>query len=477
MKVLFIASEAHPFMKTGGLADVAYALPKALRGLSIDARVILPNYGQIQDKYKEKMELLSEFDVPVGWRNQYCGLKYLELDSIPFYFIDNEYYFNRTGAYGFYDDGERFSFFSRGVLEAINHLGDFKPDVIHCNDWHTAIIPLLLKHHYSHFDSFRNIKTVFTIHNLRYQGVFGEDVLTELLCLNKGYYSEDKLKFFDGISFMKGGIIYSDALTTVSNSYADEIQTSYFGEGLEGLITSNNYKLSGIVNGLDYDLFNPALDEDIYKNFDVNSLNNKETNKLELQKSLNLTVNKDIPIISLVTRLVDQKGLDLVACIFEDLLKQDVQIIALGTGDRKYEDLFKFFAWKYPNKVSANIFFDNNLAKKIYASSDIFLMPSQFEPCGIGQLIALRYGTLPLVRETGGLKDTVSSYNEITGTGNGFSFSEYNAHDMLYTLNRAIDIYKNHRKMWTSIMETAMASDNSWFNSAVQYSNLYNNLF
>lgn len=472
MKVLFIAAESHPFIKVGGLGDVAYALPKALRANGIDVRVILPKYGKIDEQFKDSMTTIAEFQVSVGWRNQYCGLQYLEYHGIPFYFIDNEYYFNRESAYGYDDDGERFAFFDRAVLEAINHMENFSPDILHCNDWHTGMIPPLLKQHYPNFN---DIKTAFTIHNLQYQGIFPKGILGELLSLDDSYFNDAALKQYDGVSFMRGGLNFSDKITTVSNSYADEIKTSYYGEGLDGLLNYRKEDLCGIVNGIDFDLFNPSIDKDIYHNFDYKSIDGKSVNKIELQKYLNLPVCSDVPMIGLVTRLVKQKGLDLVAYVLEQLLQQEIQIVVLGTGDIEYENMFRYFAGKYPEKVSANILFDNNLAKKVYASCDMFLMPSIFEPCGIGQLIALRYGTIPIVRETGGLKDTVRAYNEAENTGNGFSFTNFNADDMLYTIRRAIHYYYD-KKIWEKIVINAMKEDNSWVKSAKLYEGLYESL-
>lgn len=472
MNVLFATSEAYPFMKVGGLGDVAYALPKALIKLGMDVRVILPLYNDIPEKFKSQMQYLTHFDVPVGFKTEYCGIMYLEYDSIPFYFIDNEYYFKRKGAYGYDDDGERFSYFSKAILRAINFIPDFTPDVIHCNDWQTAILPVLLKDHYRFYGNYSNIKTVYTIHNLRYQGRFGKEVLAGLLNLNDGYYSDDALKYYEDINYMKGGITFADWVTTVSKTYAEEIRTPEYGEGLHGLLHINQEKLSGIVNGIDFDLFNPETDKLIKYNFSADAMDNKALNKAELQKNLGLEVNPTIPMIGLVSRLVDQKGLDLIAHILEELMVHDVQFVVLGTGDSRYEDMFKYYAWKYPTKLSANIMYDNTLAQNIYASCDLFLMPSLFEPCGIGQMIALRYGSIPIVRETGGLKDTVQAFNEYTSEGNGFSFTYYNAHDMLFTIKRALFMYHN-KSIWKKLMKTAMSIDNSWEKSALEYEDVY----
>lgn len=475
MNILFASSEVFPFLKTGGLADVAYALPKALRKLGVDVRVIMPLYQDIPEKFRSSMKYLTHFDVPIGWKTEHCGIMYLEYDSIPFYFIDNEYYFKRHGAYGYADDGERFSYFSKAILRAVPFLDDFDVDIIHCNDWQTAIIPVLLKDHYRFYSNYSKIKTILTIHNLRYQGQFGRDVLSGLLNLNEGYYSEDALKHYDSIDYMKGGIIFSDWVTTVSKTYAEEIRTEEYGEKLQGLLHVSQGKLSGIVNGIDFDLFNPETDKAIYANYNSKDISNKAKDKEALQKKLGLKVDATIPMIGIVSRLVDQKGLDLIAYIMEDLMYLDVQFVVLGTGDKRYEDMFKYYAWRYPNKLSANIFYDNNLAQNIYAGSDLFLMPSLFEPCGIGQLIALRYGSIPIVRETGGLKDTVHSYNEYTHEGNGFSFTYYNANDMFHTIKRALFFFHN-KTTWNALVKRAMEENNSWKNSAAEYKQLYQKL-
>lgn len=475
MKILFVASEAHPFIKTGGLGDVAYALPKALRKLGLDVRVIIPKFSEIKQEYKSKMLTLATFNVPVGWRNQYGGLQYLEYDGIPFYFLDNEYYFKRAASYGFFDDGERFAYFCRGVLEAVNHMIDFTPDIIHLNDWHTGMIPPLMKEHYRENPRFDNIKTIFTIHNLQYQGVFSKDILSDLLSISEDYYTEEKLKYYDGVSFMKGGLNFCNKITTVSNSYAEEIKTSFYGEGLHGLLQVRDRDLLGIVNGIDTELNNPVKDKELFYNYNFEDVEGKSKNKIELQKSLNLPVSENIPMIGMVTRLAGQKGIDLVAHIIEELLQLDLQFVVLGNGEQKYEEMFKYYADVYPNKLSANITFNNTLAKRIYAASDMFLMPSLFEPCGIGQLIALKYGSLPIVRETGGLKDTVKPYNEYTNEGNGFSFANYNAHEMLFTIKKALTFY-NNKEVWYNLVKNAMQEDNSWSKSAVEYRNLYTSL-
>lgn len=475
MKILFAASEAFPFIKTGGLGDVAYALPKALREMGIDIRVILPRYSEIAKDYVDNMKKIVEFKVKLGWRNQYCGLLATEYQGIPFYFIDNEYYFKRPNAYGDFDDGEKFSFFSKGILEAINYIEDFQPDVLHCNDWHSAVAIPLLKEQYKNSEKHKDIKTILTIHNLKYQGVFAKEMLYELLNLGMEYFSEDKLKFYNAINFLKGGIIYSDAVTTVSKTYAEEIKTEYYGEGLHGLLLGRGNNLYGIVNGVDTDINNPSTDKEIFINYDANSIDKKLENKEELQRLLSLPVNKDIPMIAMVARLEEQKGLELVREVIEELLKEDIQFVVLGTGNQRYEDMFKFFAWKHPNKMSTHIYFDNSLAQKLYAASDLFLMPSRFEPCGISQLIALRYGSIPIVRETGGLNDTVTAYNEFIHEGNGFSFNRFNSQDMLYTIRRAIGFY-NNKELWNRIVTNAMQGDYSWSKSAEEYVGVYRKL-
>lgn len=475
MKVLFVAAEAYPFIKTGGLGDVAYALPKALRKMGIDARVIIPKYSSIPSSFRNCMESVASFTVSVGWREKYCGLQNLTYDEIPYYFIDNQDYFERPEIYGCYDDGERFSFFSKAIIESIKYMGDFVPDIIHCNDWHCGIVPTLLKDNYNLDEMYDNIKSIFTIHNLKYQGVFPKEILGDLLNLDEGYFTEDALRFYDNISFMKGGIVFSDAVTTVSETYAKEIQTPFYGEGLDGLLRNSSEKLYGIVNGIDYELYDPKIDKKIFYNFDSNSLKQKVKNKLRLQQELSFTVNENIPLIGIVTRLVNQKGLDLVVEKLQELLSLPIQIALLGNGDDYYEDVFQYYASIYPSRISTNIIFDEKLAQKIYAASDIFLMPSLFEPCGIGQLIALKYGSIPIVRETGGLKDTIIPYNQYTSNGNGFSFTNYNSDELMDAINKALNLYKD-KDSWNKLVINAMTSNNSWENSAKNYINLYGNL-
>ena len=474
MKVLFIAAEAFPFARTGGLGDVTYSLPKELRKIGIDARVMIPKYGDIPDFFKEKMVCHSIFNVPVGWRSQYCGLEELKYEGMPFYFIDNEYYFKREGLYGFYDEAERYAFFCRAALESIKYL-DFMPDIIHCHDWQTGMVNVILKAHYEHLPEYQKIKKVFTIHNLHFQGIFPKEIMGELLNLKDEFFSVDGIEFYGAVNFMKGGILYSDEVTTVSPTYAKEIQTPHFGERLDDLLRKKNDKIVGIINGIDTQLYNPATDKQIFENYSVSNPEGKKINKKKLQKLLGLEVNPDIPIISIVSRFTRQKGLDLVFHILDEVMNEGVQFVALGTGDQQYENWFKEYASRYPGKISTNIAFDDELARRIYAGSDIFLMPSLFEPCGIGQLLAQRYGTIPIVRETGGLKDTVKPFDENSRKGNGFSFANYNAHDMLFIIRKAVGLYKDKR-VWKEIVENAMSTEVGWNNSAMKYKRLYQSL-
>lgn len=471
LKILMATSEANPFAKTGGLADVLGSLPAALNEQDADVRVIMPKYGSIPANLKNKFIHKGYIYINVGYRNQYCGMEQTEYNGITFYFIDNEYYFKRKGFYGYEDEAERFAFFCRAVLETIPHLG-YIPDVLHCHDWQTGMIPVLLETQYRDREPYKYISTVFTVHNLRYQGVFDIPLVKELFDLDHQCFTSDKLEFYGGASFLKGGLVYSQLLTTVSKSYALEIQNPYYGEKMDGLLSSRKDSLYGIINGIDYNEYDPNTDPLIVKRYDKNSLDDKNANKAGLQLELNLPVKKNVPMIGLVSRLVDQKGLDLIVYVLDELLKEDIQFVVLGTGDPKYEKMFRETADKYPTKVSANIKFDNTLAHRIYASSDLFLMPSLFEPCGLGQMIAMRYGTLPVVRETGGLKDTVMSYNDVTGKGNGFTFQNINAHDMLYTIKRALELYK-YKDTWRQIQKEAMECDYSWKNSARQYLTVY----
>jgi starch synthase len=482
-KVLIAAAEAVPFAKTGGLGDVIGSLPKELIKQGVDARVIMPNYQDIPDRFKSQMVFKNHFFVQVGWRQQYCGILEFVYEGVTFYFVDNEYYFKRHGLYGYPDDAERFGFFCRAVVEFLDKI-DFMPDVIHCHDWHTGMVSVLLDAHYRGKPEHKEIKTLFTIHNLGYQGVFSQDILHDILSLDWKYFTPEGVEFHKAVNFMKGGLAYSDMISTVSRSYAQEIQDPYFGEELDGFLRKRQNDLVGIVNGIDYDVYNPAKDKGIFSQYDVNSLENKSINKTELQARLGLPVRGDVPVIALVSRLVGAKGLDLIERMLQDLMKQaaatgkefyDIQLVILGTGEARYENFFKYMAWQYPGKVSANIMFDEDLAHQIYAGADMFLMPSLYEPCGIGQLIAMRYGCLPIVREIGGLRDTVKSYDEQTCEGNGFTFVNYNAHEMLDTVNWVLKTFQD-KECWNKIVKNAMNSDYSWRKSASEYKEIYKKL-
>lgn len=475
LKVLFVASEAVPFSKTGGLADVAYALPKALRNLEVDARIMISKNFNLMPEIEEKLELLTHFEVEVGWRKQYVGIETVEYEGIPYYFVDNEYYFKRNNLYGYYDDGERYSYFSKAVLESIKYI-DFIPDIIHVNDWHTGIIPLLLQESYGHYEKYKDIKTVLTIHNLKYQGIFGQEVLGDLLNLGGHYRTDSRIEFYGDVNYLKGGIHFANAITTVSETYAQEIGYEFFGERLDGDLRSNSAKLKGIVNGIDYDQYNPKTDPLIYKNYDGRSLKSKKDNKLYIQEKLKLPIQADVPMIGMVTRIVDMKGFDLIEHVFHEILSQDIQMVVLGTGSTHYENMLKYFASIYPNKLRVLLEFNNQMAHQIYASSDMYLMPSLFEPCGLSQLIAMRYGTIPIVRETGGLKDTVGPYNQFTGEGTGFTFKNYNAHEMLFQIQEALKLYYSEAETWKNMVKRAIKVDSSWKKSAKIYKKLYEGL-
>ncbi|MEG1408901.1 MAG: glycogen synthase GlgA [Terrisporobacter sp.] len=477
MKILYVTAECWPFAKTGGLGDVSYALPKALKKTGADVRVIMPKYSTIPAYLKDQFKPVAEFSVKVGWRNQYCGIEMMEKDGVKFYFIDNEFYFKRDNEpciYGHGDDPERFAFFSNAVLSAMEKL-NFYPDIMNLNDWHTGMIPLILKEDYSHLNKYKNINTVYTIHNLKYQGIFNKNVLGDVFNLSYDYYYNGDVEFYGDINFMKAGIVFADKVTTVSETYVDEIQTQFYGEKLDGLLKSNAYKLEGILNGIDYDLNNPATDPAIFVNFDTKCIEKKVENKLRLQKLLGLEINPEIPLVGIVSRLTSQKGLDLINYMMPEIMGENLQLVVLGTGEHQYQSMFNYYNSNFSNKLSARITFDSAFAQQIYAGCDIFLMPSLYEPCGIGQMLAMRYGALPIVRETGGLKDTVTPYNKYTSQGNGFSFTNYNAHDMFFTLKNAINLYKD-KNVWNKLVTNAMNTDNSWNKSAHDYMNMFNNL-
>jgi len=473
MKILYVASESTPYIKTGGLADVAGSLPYALTREGHKVSVAIPLYSKIPVEYRNKMKHETYFYVDMDWRHQYVGIMSLEENGVKTYFIDNEYYFHRHAIYGLMDDGERFIFFNRAVVQMIKEL-DLDIDIVHANDWHTGLIPLYLKD-YAQGDSFyRNIRSVYTIHNLKYQGIFPPSVLA-LAGISAQYFNEDGIKFYDTINFMKAGIVYCDKLTTVSSSYAQEIRYEFYGENLQGIIRKHENKLVGIVNGIDYNTFNPEKDPLIPYHYKPTDISGKFKNKEALQRHFELPINKDIPVISMVSRLVSMKGLDLVRYILDELLQEDLQIVILGTGDHEYEEMFRHFQWKYPKKMSAHLYFSEKESHLVYAGSDLFLMPSLAEPCGISQLISLRYGTLPIVREAGGLKDTVIPYNQYTGKGTGFSFSNYNAHELLFATKEALGIYEN-KEIWSNLVKQAMEAKHDWESSSKEYTKLYTQL-
>ncbi len=477
MKILFVASEAVPFVKTGGLADVVGALAPVLAAQGHDVRVVIPLFSAIAREYPPQMTHVCDFEVQLGWRRQYCGVEKIDKDGVTWYFMDNKYYFGRPYIYGMGgDEYERFGFFCRGVLNMLPLL-DFQPEVIHCHDWQSGMIPALLKIQYAHLPFYNGIRTVFTIHNLQYQGIFGIREVQDVLGLGDSLWTDDKLECFGCANFMKAALVYADMITTVSPSYAEEIQTAYYGERLDGLLRSRKKDLHGVLNGIDMHLYDPQNDPLIEKNFSKDDISGKKDCKAALQRNLGLEVNPGVPVIGMVGRLSNQKGLDLVDYVIADIMRQDVQLVVLGMGEGRYFNLFSWAEGEYRGRVAARFTMDHALAHRIYAGADIFLMPSQFEPCGLSQMIAMRYGTVPIVRETGGLRDTVLSYNEFSGEGNGFSFFNYNAHDMLHVIERAIGYYKNRTDIWKTLQLRGMTGDYSWSHSAGEYMNLYNSLF
>lgn len=474
MKVLFAVSECVPFIKSGGLADVAGSLPKELKKLGTDVRVILPKYGMIPEKFRSEMKKVKEYTVQLGWRVQYCGIETLEYDGVTFYFVDNEYYFKRDSLYGHYDDGERFAYFNRAVLEFMAEV-EFYPDVIHCHDWHTGMIPFLLRTEYCKKPGYGEIRSVFTIHNLQFQGIFPREILWELLHIDSRYFNADQLEFYGNANFMKAALIAADHITTVSPTYKEEIQTAYYGEKLDGVLRKRSEDLSGILNGIDNDLYDPATYPGLASKFNSETFDERVKNKLHIQRSFGLPENKDIPVAAMITRLTAQKGLELVKRVFHEIMATGLQLVVLGTGDWEFEQFFTEMSRQYPENCKAYIGFDENLAHQIYGGADLFLMPSKFEPCGLSQMIAMRYGAVPIVRETGGLNDTVEPYNEFNGQGNGFTFTNFNAHDMLFTIEKALSVYQDEEK-WAELAIAAMETDYSWARSALQYSALYSDL-
>lgn len=475
MQIVFASAECAPFVKTGGLGDVAGSLPAALVRAGAEVIVMVPKYATIKDEYKAQMEHFSDFYVSLGWRNEYCGLEKLEHDGVTYMFIDNERYFARDYPYGFFDDGERFAFFSKAITESLQHLpAGFECDILHCNDWQTALAPVFLREFYQGLPLYDRVKTVFSIHNVAFQGQFSDTVMEDILGVAHIPAAASQLRCDAcSINYMLGALRYADAITTVSPTYANEIQTPEFGEGLDGVLRERSYALQGILNGIDVAGFDPATDKRIAANYTVDDRGGKAVCKAKLQEELGLEVRDDRPLMVMVTRLTRQKGLDLVMYALDRILAGGVQVAVLGTGDRDYEDGLRYFQDKYPGTMAARIEFDPALSQRMYAAADMFLMPSKFEPCGLSQIIAMRYGTLPIVRETGGLKDTVIPYNEFTGEGTGFSFSNFNGDEMGDAVFRAARLFWDNRDAWNQLVTQAMSQDFSWTRSADKYLDLY----
>lgn len=475
MQIVFASAECAPFVKTGGLGDVAGSLPAALVRAGAEVIVMVPKYATIKDEYKAQMEHFSDFYVSLGWRNEYCGLEKLEHDGVTYMFIDNERYFARDYPYGFFDDGERFAFFSKAITESLQHLpAGFECDILHCNDWQTALAPVFLREFYQGLPLYDRVKTVFSIHNVAFQGQFSDTVMEDILGVAHIPAAASQLRCDAcSINYMLGALRYADAITTVSPTYANEIQTPEFGEGLDGVLRERSYALQGILNGIDVTGFDPATDKRIAANYTVEDRSGKAVCKAKLQEELGLEVRDDRPLMVMVTRLTRQKGMDLVMYALDRILAGGVQVAVLGTGDRDYEDGLRYFQDKYPGTMAARIEFDPALSQRMYAAADMFLMPSKFEPCGLSQIIAMRYGTLPIVRETGGLKDTVQPYNEFTGEGTGFSFSNFNGDEMGDAVFRAARLFWDNRDAWNQLVTQAMSQDFSWTRSADKYLDLY----
>lgn len=472
MNILFISTEAVPFAKSGGLGDVIGSLPRELKKQGIEARVVLPLYKSIKETFGSTLVFKTHVEVPLGWRKLYCGIFELEYQGVLFYFLDNEQYFHRENYYGYWDDGERFAFYSKAALEVLPVL-DFEPDILHCHEWQTAMVPVFLKTDYSWKSSHQMLKTVFTIHNVEYQGRFGKDILGDLLGISDG--SGTLLELDGALNFMKGAIVTCDKLTTVSPTYANELQHPFFSHGLHNILIENQYKFSGILNGIDNGLYDPYRDKTIAHRYSKNTPAKKGLNKEVLQKELGLEVSNTTPLIAMVGRLVEHKGIGLLTHVFDQLMAMPGQFAILGTGERQYETYFQGKGEQYKGRVAAVAAFSNNLANRLYAGADLFLMPSISEPCGLAQMIALRYGTIPIVRETGGLRDTVRPYNPISGEGNGVTFSSINAHDMLDAVRRAQELFYN-KTDWEKIMKNAFRSDYSWKKSTGSYIALYKEL-
>ena len=473
-KILFVSSEAVPYVKTGGLADVVGSLPKYFDKKEYDVRVVIPKYACMDRSFLPNLKFLCHFYVNLNWRRQYVGIFESEYHGVHFYFVDNEFYFAGESPYNnIYEDVEKFAYFSRAVLASLPYI-DFAPDIIHCNDWQTGLIPVFLHTVFGDDNFYAGIKTVFTIHNLQFQGRWRIQEIMDITGLPAHIFNAYELESYGEANYLKGGVVYADYITTVSPTYANEITTVEGGEGLSGLMTAQKDRLFGILNGIDYEEYNPQTDPYIPVNYSKkDAVSGKKENKAALQKELGLPVREDAFLIGIVSRMTSQKGFDLIAYIMDELCQDSIQLVVLGTGEERYENMFRHFAWKYDKKVSANIYYSDALSHRIYGSCDAFLMPSLFEPCGLSQLMSLRYGTVPIVRETGGLKDTVEPYNEYEGTGTGFSFTNYNAHEMLGAIRYAEQVYYDNKREWNKIVERGMRKDFSWANSAKQYEEMY----
>ena len=473
-KILFVGAEALPFAATGGLGDVLGSLPAALHRAdeNVDVRVVIPMYKVISEKYKQRSRLVAEFTVQLSWRRQYCGVWAYKYGDITYYFIDNEYYFKRQSLYGSFDDGERYAYFCKAVMEMLPKI-DFIPDVLHCHDWQSALCVIYLKRKYCYLEDYSAMKAVYTIHNIDYQGIYNFDILGDIFCLDS--WDRYVVEYDGCINLTKGAIVCCDVLTTVSPRYAEEIQTEYYSSGLHHILKMNKDKIRGIINGIDTDYYNPETDKSIVKNFTLDTIGDKVENKLALQKTFGLPERADVPMIAMISRLVSHKGFDLVRRVADEILASDVQFVLLGTGEGELEDFFSNLAQRHPDKCGVMLAFDKILAKQIYASADMFLMPSKSEPCGLAQMIASRYGTIPIVRETGGLYDTIKPYITSEGTGNGFTFKTYNAHDMLDAVRRALSLYCD-KEEWARLVANAMNMDFSWNASAKKYLEMYDEL-
>ncbi len=472
MKVLFATSEASPFIRTGGLGDVMGALPQALGKLGVETAVVLPLYSDMKSEYRNSLKYIGNTTVFLGWRQQYAGVFMSRVNDVDYYFIDNEYYFKRNGIYGHFDDGERFAFFSKAVLETMQVTG-FYPDVLQCNDWQTGLTPLYLNCFYRLVDGYKTMKTVMTIHNIEFQGRMDKYVIDNVFGIPREFYQVAEYK--GDANMLKAGIEAANKVVTVSPTYAKEILDPYFAYGLDGILNARSFKLTGIVNGIDTDLYNPKTDKALFANFDYKSFKKKAENKKGLQELLGLPVS-DRPLIGMVTRLTPQKGIDLVLNVIREILSMDLQLVILGTGDGKYENALREIGKQFPTKLATAIYFSGDIASKIYGASDMFLMPSKYEPCGLSQMIAMRYGSVPIVRETGGLRDTVPAFDPTTGKGLGFTFKTYNAHDMLGAIRRAVEAYYNPELWQKGVVKNAMAADFSWKRSAEDYLNLYKSI-